>query len=559
MKNLISLLTLFLFINYSFSQTGKIDVNNINATVNASNVMFQTLAPDTNTYFEAIKSSGMSTIFASSFWMAGVRDSDTALCGSFQSYKSNSIDNTFSTGPLSVVSGSGTGGKRDFGAATISAAEKAIWNKVFCVNKWEIEIFVRWWKCFSDPICDVSLSFPGYSIPLNILNWPVYGDVSKGQEFYMAPFYDNDGDGIYTPLNGDYPCIKGDQYCWYIINDRGFDSTRIEMGLEIHTEIYSFNKDSLNPLSNTIFVGRDIINRSTETYNNFIVSQQTDFDIGCAQDDYSGTMPNLNSYYAYNGDPIDDNCTNSAFPYGINPPAQGVTFLNETLSAGIYYNNSAGPPGPLSDLEKAYNSMNGKISDGSPIYYGHPSSTPPVPTNITKFMFPYLPPTGKLPWTEVTAGNPIGDRRMLGSVGPITFTPGDVYEVDLAYVFSRSDSGHLKSVDKLYRDIQTVQAFYNDSIPKNCMAFVLSEKELMLSPNDVSVYPNPANQSITIQNKTEEELSAKILSIDGKLIVPQFEINSNNKIDISKLNNGLYLIRVTNSKNQVIVKKLIKN
>ena len=84
--------------------------------------MFQTLAPDTNTYFEAMNGSGMSTIFASSFWMAGIRDSDTALCGSFQSYKSNTNISNFSTGPLSVVPGSGIGDKRDFGAATITAA-----------------------------------------------------------------------------------------------------------------------------------------------------------------------------------------------------------------------------------------------------------------------------------------------------------------------------------------------------------------------------------------------------------------------------------------------------
>lgn len=330
------------------------------------------------------------------------------------------------------------------------------------------------------------------------------------------------------------------------------------MGVEIHNEIYSFNKDSLNPLSNTIFVGRDIINRSTETYNDFIVSQNTDFDIGCAQDDYIGSMQELNSYYGYNGDAIDDNCSQYEVPYGINPPAQAVTFLNKTINAGVYHNPGA-TRGTLSDLEKAYNSMNGMFSDGSPIYYGHPSSRPPVPTNITKFLFPYIPPTGKLPWTEITARNPIGNRRMLGSVESITLTPGDLYEVDLAYVFARSDSGHLKSVDKLYRDIQTVQSFYNDSIPKLCKAFVLSEEELELSPNDISIFPNPASQYITIQNETDEQLNVEILSIDEKLVIPQFEISSNNKIDISRLNKGLFLIRLTNSKNEVLVKKLIKN
>ena len=81
------------------------------------------------------------------------------------------------------------------------------------MNKWEIEIFVRWWNCSIDPACDVSFSFPGYSIPNSILDWPTHGDISKNQDFYLATFYDKDGDGIYNTNNGDYPCIKGDQYC----------------------------------------------------------------------------------------------------------------------------------------------------------------------------------------------------------------------------------------------------------------------------------------------------------------------------------------------------------
>ncbi|MEN8928432.1 MAG: T9SS type A sorting domain-containing protein [Flavobacteriales bacterium] len=560
MKTLITLTSFLLCINPTFSQTGQLAVNNISVTINPSNVMFQTLAPDTNLYFEAIKGSGLSTLFSSALWVGGIRSSDTALCGSQQAYKFNSIVNTFSTGPLSATIGTGTIPPfyRDYGAATISETEKAKWEKVFCVEKWEIEIFVRFFNCFQDPSCDVSISFPGYTIPNSIINWPAHGVVSLGQDFYLAPFFDYDSDGIYSPSQGDYPCIKGDQYCWFVINDRGDDTTRTELGLEIHTEVYSFKRDSSNPLSNTIFVGRDIINRSSATYTDFIVAQQTDFDIGCAQDDYIGSMPSLNSYFGYNADQTDDNCSGNSNPYGINPPAQGVTFLNKSINASVYYNNTAAPS-QLNEIEKAYNSMNGRNRDGTPIYYGAPSSAPPVPTNITKYMFPYLPPSGRAPWNEVSASNPAGDRRMLGSVAPITLTPGQVHEVDIAYVFSRNDSGNLESVDKLYRDIQTVQQFYTDSIPAFCGSFVLSQKELTLSQNDVALYPNPATHSFKIENETNEILTGSILSIDGKLVVSEFEISSNNDIDISRLTSGIYLVRVTNAKNQIVLKKLLKH
>ncbi|MDZ7774772.1 MAG: hypothetical protein U5L09_03725 [Bacteroidales bacterium] len=83
---------------------------------------------------------------------------------------------------------------------------------------------------------------------------PAHGAFSKGQSYYLAPFYDADGDGNYNPMNGDYPyydlsgdlcgtktptademagdviegtsvlsdqVIKGDQTLWWVTNDKG--------------------------------------------------------------------------------------------------------------------------------------------------------------------------------------------------------------------------------------------------------------------------------------------------------------------------------------------------
>ena len=85
--------------------------------------------------------------------------------GSFQSFKGTGITNNFYPGPLSCIAGSGSGIKRDFGAATTDATTAAQYDKVFCVERWEIDIFLRWYKCSQDPTCDASVSFPGYSIP----------------------------------------------------------------------------------------------------------------------------------------------------------------------------------------------------------------------------------------------------------------------------------------------------------------------------------------------------------------------------------------------------------
>ncbi|MBK8414465.1 MAG: hypothetical protein IPL22_08120 [Bacteroidetes bacterium] len=78
----------------------------------------------------------------------------------------------------------------------------------------------------------------------------------------------------------------------------------------------------------------------SESYTNFRTGIWIDYDLGNATDDYVGTDVSLDMIYAYNGD-SDDETTSG---YGINPPAQGVYFLNQTLSGSMTYDNINGSP-----------------------------------------------------------------------------------------------------------------------------------------------------------------------------------------------------------------------
>lgn len=64
---------------------------------------------------------------------------------------------------------------------------------------------------------------------------------------------------------------------------------------------------------------------------------------------------------------------------------------------------------------------------------------------------------------------------------------------------------------------------------------------------NVSVYPNPTNESIQIKLNSDVTLnkaSVNISSIDGRL-VKSFEVsNLNEKLDVSDLNNGIYLLQI---------------
>lgn len=73
----------------------------------------------------------------------------------------------------------------------------------------------------------------------------------------------------------------------------------------------------------------------------------------------------------------------------------------------------------------------------------------------------------------------------------------------------------------------------------------------------VSVYPNPSYQtiSVTSQNSKQEIISIQI--IDSKGI--EWIFSKETTLDISKLPQGIYLIRIQLNSNQLIYSKLIKN
>ncbi len=77
--------------------------------------------------------------------------------------------------------------------------------------------------------------------------------------------------------------------------------------------------------------------------------------------------------------------------------------------------------------------------------------------------------------------------------------------------------------------------------------------------NTAIIYPNPANEVITIENPAGSEyLECFLYNIDGKLIL-QKQINQNKTVlDISGILNGIYLVKLTNEQKaevKLIVKK----
>ena len=75
------------------------------------------------------------------------------------------------------------------------------------------------------------------------------------------------------------------------------------------------------------------------------------------------------------------------------------------------------------------------------------------------------------------------------------------------------------------------------------------------------IFPNPTNSTIVVEGFSDEINTISVIDNLGKIVLKKETTNSgfiSQKIDLSKLENGIYFIQITDSKNKVI-KKVLKN
>jgi len=251
-----------------------LDINNINALFNAAGSHFWDANGTGDAMFEVPKGSGLNTMFTSDIWIGGL-DSNDSLHLAAQIYRSGGNNEDFWAGPI-------------MDAMQYSSTQDSIWNHLWKVHKCDIDSHIAYWNQ------------PGYVAPQVIIDWPAHGDVSLGQAYNLAPFFDRTGDNIYDPYDGDYPLIKGDQAIYIIRNDdRNIhtESGGKKLRIEIHEMAYAFNCPADSALWNTIFVNYKIINRSNNAYDSTYIGIHGDMDIGCYTDDYIGCDVQRGSFF----------------------------------------------------------------------------------------------------------------------------------------------------------------------------------------------------------------------------------------------------------------------
>ncbi|GAB5534600.1 MAG: hypothetical protein Rubg2KO_08490 [Rubricoccaceae bacterium] len=437
-----------------------LDVNNVSSCIANNGMLFGFVCPGTD--YEVPKGSGLEAIFVGGLWVGGKAGSETRFAGAtYSNYQ-------FWPGPL------------DNTGRPVNPSDCSEYDRIFKVSQSDID------------------AYDGGATPApDLAEWPA--DLG-------APVIDGDGDPTnYDLAAGDRPNLQGGhQTLWWVMNDTGnFKSSSyqsVAIGVEVQMQAWAFSDPSKSHLQNTTFYRATILYKGSSTLDETVASLWIDGDVGNSQDDFFGSDSVRALAYMYNGDVVDEN------GYGDLPAAIGATILDGFDTAngtdtGAYVATSyyAGAPASQGDPEnalEAFEYMNGRWRDASPITFGgdgYDNSATAGP--MTRFLYSGTPPSG---WSEVATGNPPVERAMVLSSGPVTMTNGDAQTIEFAVAFGRATTAgagaNVQAVTTLLSEVDAIRAFVAtaDEPGANAPAGL----ELAVAPNPVA---NSARLELTIQ------------------------------------------------------------
>ncbi len=417
----------------------------------------------------------VSSIFAASIWLGGY-DPSGNLKVAAGDYRSGGVD--FFPGPLDP----------ETGLTDLEQCNE--WDRFFEVTGADIlQVIGIYNNCINNPDCNLNID----SIPDGVRYWPALGN-EEFADFYgfelpfndqgLGSFWDEDQDGLYDPVMGDFPIIdiRGcepdtrkkaetlvpDEMIFWIFNDAGAphalsNGAAINMEVQVQSFGYATN-DELNDMT---FQRYKLVNRASVDIRDAYFALWVDPDLGCHTDDYIGCDVDRSLMYVYNEDLTDGstgcNCDSGVPTYcdrvpilGVdyfrgplgpkqfnidangdttltNPPIGGSfdTLVELGMSSFLYLNNcGVGGPDPLTcdpnEAEGYYNVLQGLWPQGGAVTFGG-SGLNLGSTDSVKFVFPDAPNSDG--WSMCTADLAFGDRRTIQASGPFLLTPGAVNEL----------------------------------------------------------------------------------------------------------------------------------
>jgi len=454
MKNLL----LFLFCLPFISQAQDNCTGIENRSIFQANRIGTTIYPhgfkfyDEDGYFKVpyTSTAAASSIFASNAWLGAYKDGQLRVAA--QGYASASV-HEFQVGPL-------------LEGAIPSDSACLHFNKVWSMKRADIEKHIEDYQ--SDGVIDDTIA--------SVFGWPAEGNaffksinsfsLPSPHQGGWADFFDKNTNGIYEPQAGEYPCIylNGTQYLperimWTVYNDQGIhtETDSEPIGVEIQLTVYGFNCEDNPILNNALFNSYKVINQNDQILDSMYFGLWTDYDLGCALDDYIGCDTSRNTEFVYNkdaddGDEPDFGCSTNAATYRDVPPAQSFTYLSHPM-----YGFTNARVVDTTSAQVFYNMLKGLWPDGTTISVNGDGYNPGEGYPETKFIFSG-DPLDPLQWSQVSTNAPSGDQRVVSSISIGQLQPYQQFRVDGAYLFHQDSSqGHIDQVGLMLNQVDELR------------------------------------------------------------------------------------------------------
>jgi len=452
-------------------------------------------------------------------------------------------------------------GSRDYWAGPLKA-NGADYTHVMCDN------FDRFWSVNYSEVADHIQDFEddgaiNGTTATHILAWPARGNphFTEYHDFELpdldlAPFIDRNQNGIYEPMEGDYPRVRGSWNKWKIINDASNVHTisHGNTGYWVTSVLYYAQlSEPDNVLANTYFTEIEVLSRGIASSEEMSLGFFSDFNpigieaIGC----------NPEGKYAYSF--VKGNSVSA--PEDTQPALvmTKVMEANEDIesdefSGYMYFVESIDNPStdPKSDpqlSDEYYNIAEQKWKDGTELTEGGNGYGGTVPTN---FAYPDLP-NNQTGWSDCSTDEVLNKRSLL-SVNIGTLNTDERARVTLAHVF-------IPDFGVGCEDFDLLSNIANELEQANSEGPIISGLRPVKNEENVKIIPNPASDFFTLSIDNEKLTSIEMFSATGSMIKVKDNIRAQ-QITFefpSNLTKGFYFLKIKTSTGKIYSRKIVKN
>jgi hypothetical protein len=407
----------------------------------------------------------------------------------------------------------------------------------------------------------------------------------------LAPYWDEDADGIYNPDQGDYPLPGGWERCGNIdpipdeifwVPFHNFKPAAFlnegYSGLQFYLTgtIYYCGRNryteeaSIAEMSHTVFLDYRVQHKGLTPLDSMYIGLFMDSDTECGSGHYIGSKPEQELLYFYNTMPPSASgcqlteavgCTVINGPFRRSQTGSGVNTLMESRFQNFIQlfpegeEPTAGQRFPQSPFD-VYRCLNGQWRDGTPITYGAQGYE--ASGNIVNAIFPDFPNV-QSGWSEPAVGNTSGRRMGLMSVGPLQLNPLGLNQFKVALQVSRPYFTD-EPLNLFFADAQAI-SHWDDCFPpiyQGCVQEDLTPPEPEEPPVEPVLFlsPNPARSILTLNARGIPIYWYRIYNTKGQLMYANDAPEEVEPVSVSGWQTGVYFVQAGWG-GEVITRKLL--